>query len=94
MGECSNFIANKCAESSRLLSGLVDVSAIDLQVAVTLLCMCGSFCKIIHLARASLTSDALVYFDLKVADSVSHFLQPLMFLTVHAWGQVQLGLKY
>ena len=30
---CSKFIAGKCAESSRLLSGLVDVAAVDLQVA-------------------------------------------------------------
>ena len=40
---CSKFIAGKCAESRKLLSGLVDVAAVDLQVAVTLLRMCGSY---------------------------------------------------
>ena len=38
--------------------------------------MWESFCKMIHLARPNLTSDALVSFDVK-SDSVSHFLQPL-----------------
>ena len=40
---------------------LVDVAAVDLQVAVTLLRMCVSFCRMVHIARASphsLASDA------------------------------------
>ena len=45
---CSKFIAGKCAESRKLLSDLV---AVDLQVAVTLLRMCGSFCRMVHIAR-------------------------------------------
>ena len=49
---CSKFIAGKCAESRKLLSGLVDVAAVDLQVAVTLLRMCGSFCRMVHIARS------------------------------------------
>ena len=44
------FIAGKCAESRRLLSGLGDVAAVDLQVAVTLLCMCGSFYRMVYIA--------------------------------------------
>ena len=38
---CIKFITGKCAESRKLLAGLVDIAAIDLQVAVILLCMCG-----------------------------------------------------
>ena len=41
----------------------------SIQIAVTLLRMCGSFCNMIHLARItppSLASDALVSFDVKV----------------------------
>ena len=46
---CSKFIANKCAGSSKLLSGLLDVAAIDLLVAATHLCMSGSYGKMVHL---------------------------------------------
>ena len=46
---CFIFIAGKCAESRRLLSGLGD-AAVDLQVAVTLLCMCGSFYRMVYIA--------------------------------------------
>ena len=49
---CSKFIAGKCAESRKLLSGLVDVAAVNLQVAVTLLHMGG------HANRAHLLSVA------------------------------------
>ena len=47
---CSKFIAGKCAESKKLQSGLVDVAAVDLQVAVTLLHMCG---RMVHIARVT-----------------------------------------
>ena len=63
---CSRFIANKCAESKKLLSSLVDVAG-DLQVAFTLLRMCGGFCKMVHLTRVtppSVASDALAGADL------------------------------
>ena len=40
---CSRFIADKCAESKKLLTSLVDVAGVDLQVAFTLLHMCGGF---------------------------------------------------
>ena len=47
---CSKFIAGKCAESRKLLSVQVDVAAVDLQVTVTLLRMCGSICRMVHIA--------------------------------------------
>ena len=43
-------------KSRKLLLVLVDVAAVVLQVAVTLLCMCVSFCRIVHIARASHTA--------------------------------------
>ena len=63
---CSTFIADKCAESRKLLTSLLDVAGVDLQVAFTLLRMCGGFCKLVHITRVtppSLASDALVSFD-------------------------------
>ena len=63
---CSRFIADNSAESKKLLISLVDVAGVDLQVAFTLLRMCGGFCKLVHLTRVtppSLASDALVSFD-------------------------------
>ena len=77
---CSKFIAGKCAEPRRLLSGLVDVAAVDLQVAVTLLCMCGSFCRMVHIARVtppSLASDALSSFDEEVKQCAQPSMLPM-----------------
>eukprot|EP00731_Ephydatia_muelleri_P022126 Em0014g717a len=50
---CSRFIAEKCAPPKTLLKALVDVSAVDLHVAFSILRMCGSYCKLVHLARAT-----------------------------------------
>ena len=58
---CSRFIADKCAESNKLLTSLVDVAGVDLLVAFTLLRMCGGFYKLVHLIRVTppcLASDA------------------------------------
>ena len=66
---CSRFIAEKCAYSKTLLEALVDVSAVDLHVAFSLLCMCGGFCKLVHLARTTPPShctDFLKFFDEEV----------------------------
>ena len=91
---CSKFIANKCAKSSKLLSGLLDMAAIDLQVAVTPLRMCGSFCKMILLARVTplSLSDALVSFDVKVRQCFT--LSSGIDVSDITWSQAQLGLKF
>ena len=63
---CAQFIAEKCAISKVLLKALIDVSVVDLHVAFPLLCMCGSYCKLVHLTRAtppSLCADSLKSFD-------------------------------
>ena len=93
---CSKFIAGKCAESRKLLSGLVDVAAANLQVAVTLLRMCGSFCRMVHIARVtppSLASDALRSFDEEVQQCFA--LCTAIEVPNGAWCQAQqLGLKF
>ena len=54
--------SSKRSEALKLLSRLVEVGALDPQVALILLHLYGSYCKLIHLARAtpqSLVSEAL-----------------------------------
>ena len=66
---CSNHISNKCASAKLLLRKLEEVGAQDAQVALVLLRLCGSFCKLAHLARAtppSLSIKALELFDIDV----------------------------
>ena len=36
-----------------LLKVLVDASAVDLHVAFSILRMCGSYCRLVHLARVT-----------------------------------------
>eukprot|EP00731_Ephydatia_muelleri_P005540 Em0002g1716a len=82
---CSCFIAEKCAMPKILLKALVDVSTVDLHVAFSLLRMCGSYCKLIHLARATPPShcaDYLKLFDEEVimqppADMVHNHLRDI-----------------
>ncbi|KAL5474555.1 hypothetical protein EMCRGX_G026516 [Ephydatia muelleri] len=91
---CSRFIADKCVESKKLLTSLVDVAGVDLQVAFTLLRMCGGFCKLVHLSRVtpSLASDALVSFD----EDVRHcfVLCSAIEVSSTAWKQAQLSLRF
>ncbi|KAL5483977.1 hypothetical protein EMCRGX_G020399 [Ephydatia muelleri] len=61
---CSRFIAEKCATPKTLLKALVDVSAVDLHVAFSILRMCGSYCKLLHLARATPPSHCADYLKL------------------------------
>ncbi|KAL5500201.1 hypothetical protein EMCRGX_G011720 [Ephydatia muelleri] len=92
---CSRFIADKCAESKKLLTSLVDVAGVDLQVAFTLLCMCGGFCKLVHLTRVtppSLASDALVSFDEDVRQCF--VLCSAIEVSDTAWKQAQLSLRF
>ena len=63
---CSQIISEKCEQSKVLLSAITDVSMVNLHVSLSLLCICGSFSKLIHLARAtppSLCVDSLKSFD-------------------------------
>ena len=63
---CTTFISAKCVESRMLLDKLEEVGTIDPQVALTLIRLCGGFCRLNHLARAtppSLSAKALRMFD-------------------------------
>ena len=92
---CSKFIADKCAESKKVLSGLSEVAEVDLHVAVTLLHMCGSFCRMVHIARVtppSLVSDALEVFDEEVRNCF--MLSTAIEISQAAWSQAQLSLRF
>ena len=63
------FFAEKCSLFRALLRALTDVSAVDFHIAISLLRMCGGYCKFVHLARTtptSLCSDSLKLFDEEV----------------------------
>ena len=63
---CAKFVANQLAKANVLLSRLQQVGSKDPQVAYLLLCFCGSFCKMVHLARStppSLVAEGLGIFD-------------------------------
>ena len=92
---CGNYAASKRSEAMRLLSRLVDVGASDPQVALTLLRLCGSYCKLIHLARAtppSLVSEALELFDVEVRQCFAQSIA--VEVTDRAWQQAQLNLSH
>ncbi|KAL5488937.1 hypothetical protein EMCRGX_G017964 [Ephydatia muelleri] len=91
---CANFIASKHLEACKLLLCLIEVAAIDPQAALTLLRLCGRFCRLSYLARSTptnLVSDAFKLFD----DDVHHcFIDCIGFETSdEAWCQAQLGLN-
>ena len=86
---------SKRVEALKLLSRLQDVAVIDPQVAFTLLRVCGSLCRLAHIARStppSLSSDPLQIFDMAVKECFATC--SALELTEHAWLQVQLGLRY
>ena len=92
---CGNYAASKRSEAMRLLSRLVEVGASDPQVALTLLRLCRSYCKLIHLARAtppSLVSEALELFDVEVRQCFAQSIA--VEVTDHAWQQAQLNLSH
>ncbi|KAL5509256.1 hypothetical protein EMCRGX_G004594 [Ephydatia muelleri] len=92
---CAKFIASKRVKALKLLSRLQDVSVIDPQVAFTLLRVCGSFCRLAHIAQStppSLSSDPLQIFDIAVKECFATC--SALDLTEHAWQQAQLGLRY
>ena len=82
-------------EAKGLLSALVDVAAADLHVATSLLRICGSFCKLVHLARTtppSISADSLQSFDEEVRICFSSCLA-VDIPDVH-WQQARLSLSF
>ena len=77
-----------------MLERLEKVGAVDPQVAVTLLRMCGGFCQLAHLAHVtppSLAMTSLQLFDEDVRRSFS--LCTVVDTTDVAWQQAQLSLS-
>ena len=63
---CSSFISKKHSKAKILLSQLEEVGVVDPQVALILLRLCGSICKLVHLAMATpstLTCKAFALID-------------------------------
>ena len=92
---CSRAIAERCAQAKPLLQCLQEMAGTDLQVAVTLLWVAGSYCRMVHLARATppnLASDALEQFDKAVRECFSTTLA--VDVSDRAWHQTQLGLRH
>ena len=87
---CSSFIASKRAAASILLSSLQKLGSCNLQIALILLCMCGGFTKLVHVARStppSLALDELHAFDQQVRHSQA------IDTTDSSWKQAQLSLS-
>ena len=92
---CANFIASKRLDAVTLVSKLVEVATIDPQVALILLRVCGSFCKLVHLARATppgLVSDPLQLFDNDVRQCFKDCF--VLDTSDSTWQQAQLSLRY
>ncbi|KAL5517642.1 hypothetical protein EMCRGX_G003228 [Ephydatia muelleri] len=91
---CSKFIAGKCADARKLLSSMVDVATVDPHVALSLLPLCGSYCRLVHLARATPSSLAgsLKLFDEEVRRCFSSCFS--IDTTDTAWTQAQLSLGF
>ena len=92
---CTHFICEKVSQAKGLLSALVDVAAADLHVATSLLRICGSFCKLVHLARTtppSISADSLQSSDEEVRICFSSCLA-VDIPDVH-WQQARLSLSF
>ena len=73
----SRFIAERNANSKVLLKAVTEVANIDLHMAFSLLRLCASFCKHVHLSRTTpprLCSDSLKFCDDEVRSCLSSCL--------------------
>ena len=59
---CSRFFAEKLVPFKALLRAMSDVASVDLHVAISLLRLCGGFCKIVHVTRTTYPSQPLCGF--------------------------------
>ena len=91
---CANFVSQKCAQASQLLSQLEEVGSVDPQVALLLVRTCGAVCKMEHLARStppSLVAEGFKYFDNDVRHCFA--LCTGVDTSDDAWEQAQLSLS-
>ena len=90
----SRFFAEKHKLFKVLLRAISDVAAVDLHVAISLLRMCGGYCKLVHLARptpTNLCEDSLKFFDEKVRLCFSSCVA--IYVPDPQWQQAQLSPK-
>ena len=73
---CANFIASKRLDAVKLLSKLLEVATIDPEVALILLRVCGSFCKLVHLHLLLLCAPLAL-----VTEIISILFRQLIILT-------------
>ncbi|KAL5457666.1 hypothetical protein EMCRGX_G034950 [Ephydatia muelleri] len=81
--------------AKKLLSVLLEMADSDLHVAISLLRICGGFCKLVHVSRTtppSLSSEALRAFDGETRSCFSACLAADV--TDAAWQQAQLSLSF
>ena len=50
---CAHFISERCAQAKILLFVLLEMADSDLHVAISLLRICGGFCKLVHILRTT-----------------------------------------
>ena len=92
---CSHFIAENCSKAKVLFTALVEVAEADLDVAVSLLRICGSYCKLVHLARTtppSLSCESLKVFNEEVRRCFSTCIAAD--IPDDHWKQAQLSLGF
>ncbi|KAL5505423.1 hypothetical protein EMCRGX_G006854 [Ephydatia muelleri] len=92
---CSHFIAENCSKAKVLFTALVEVAEADLHVAVSLLRICGSYCKLVHFARTtppSLSCESLKFFDEEVRRCFSTCIAAE--IPDDHWKQAQLSLSF
>ena len=91
---CAKYASQKHTKAQGLLHMLEDVGSMDPQVALLRLRQCGSFCKMVHLARStppSLMADALQMFD----NDIHHAFAECTAVDAfgNSWQQAQLSLS-
>eukprot|EP00731_Ephydatia_muelleri_P022055 Em0014g646a len=87
--------AENCSKAKVLFTALVEVTEADLHVAVSLLRICGSYCKLAHLARTtppSLSFESLKFFDEEVRRCFSTCIAAD--IPDDHWKQAQLSLSF
>ena len=91
---CASFISSKRVGSKLLLDKLEEVGAIDPHVALILIRLCGGFCRLNHIARAtplSFSFKALQLFDEDIRQCFSSSTG--IDASDAAWQQAQLSLS-
>ena len=92
---CSAFISSKRAMAIKLLESLESVGSQDPHVALILLCFCGGFCKLSHIARTTppaLAAKELALFDNNIRQSFTECLA--LDPSDANWDQAQLSLSH